>query len=207
MDIDDLCQNTAEDLDGYMDDDGCPDPDNDGDGIEDRDDSCPNNAEDFDGFQDSDGCPDVDNDGDGILDKDDRCVDSAEVFNGYQDEDGCPDELPEPIYVEPEPERKVVRPTPPPTPPVRRYTGPGSFTLQSENTFESNSSQIKSFSFAELDNIISELKKYPSTRWRIEVYTDGRATPADASRLTKEQGITGFKIHCGWIRSLKSYSQ
>ena len=38
-----------------------------------------------------------------------------------------------------------------------------------------------------MDNIINELKKYPSTRWRIEVYTDGRASPADASRLTKEQ--------------------
>ena len=152
LDDDDLCQNISEDLDGYMDDDGCPDPDNDGDGIEDRVDPCPNNAEDFDGFEDDDGCPDADNDGDGILDENDECVDSAEVFNGYMDEDGCPDELPDPVYVEPEPEKPVVRPTTPTVRPTRPvYRGPNSYTIQSETTFESNSSQIKSFSFAELD--------------------------------------------------------
>ena len=31
-----------EDLDGFQDEDGCPDPDNDGDGIVDRLDACPN---------------------------------------------------------------------------------------------------------------------------------------------------------------------
>ncbi|MEO0811253.1 MAG: OmpA family protein [Myxococcota bacterium] len=47
-----------EDLDGYLDDDGCADPDNDGDGVPDTVDGAPLLAEDFDGFQDDDGIPD-----------------------------------------------------------------------------------------------------------------------------------------------------
>jgi outer membrane protein OmpA-like peptidoglycan-associated protein len=45
-------------MDGYKDDDGCPDPDNDSDGILDKDDKCPNEPETINGFQDEDGCPD-----------------------------------------------------------------------------------------------------------------------------------------------------
>ena len=90
----DACPNVPEDLDGFQDEDGCPDPDNDGDGILDGDDQCPNQAEDFDNFQDEDGCPDPDNDGDGILDAADRCPNQAETFNDFQDDDGCPDEAP-----------------------------------------------------------------------------------------------------------------
>ena len=71
--------------------DGCPDPDNDQDGIPDVDDLCPNDPEDKDGFEDQDGCPDPDNDHDRILDKDDKCPNEPETYNGYQDADGCPD--------------------------------------------------------------------------------------------------------------------
>ena len=42
----------------FEDEDGCPEPDNDGDGFLDKDDACPNDPEDFDGDQDEDGCPD-----------------------------------------------------------------------------------------------------------------------------------------------------
>ena len=63
--------------DGFQDADGCPDKDNDGDGLLDADDNCPDVAEDRDGFEDEDGCPDEDNDGDGILDVDDECPDDA----------------------------------------------------------------------------------------------------------------------------------
>jgi hypothetical protein len=38
----DVCPGTAEDKDGFEDEDGCPEPDNDLDGILDRDDACPN---------------------------------------------------------------------------------------------------------------------------------------------------------------------
>ena len=87
----DRCPNEPEDVDGYEDEDGCPDTDDDADGVPDADDSCPREAEDRDGFQDEDGCPDPDNDGDGIADGDDQCPNEAEDMNGQADEDGCPD--------------------------------------------------------------------------------------------------------------------
>jgi OmpA-OmpF porin, OOP family len=87
----DLCPTSAEDVDGFEDEDGCPDLDNDGDVIADDADKCPNDAEDNDGFEDLDGCPDSDNDKDGIADDQDRCPMEAESLNGFDDEDGCPD--------------------------------------------------------------------------------------------------------------------
>ena len=62
----DRCPRVAEDRDGFQDEDGCPDPDNDGDGIPDA----PNPI--------------------------DRCPDRPETRNGFEDEDGCPDEAPPP---------------------------------------------------------------------------------------------------------------
>ena len=81
-----------EDKDGFQDEDGCPDLDNDQDGIPDTSDKCPNDAEDKDGFEDDDGCPDKDNDRDGIPDSEDLCPNEPETVNGYADTDGCPDE-------------------------------------------------------------------------------------------------------------------
>lgn len=104
----DQCPKVAEDKDGHEDTDGCPDPDNDGDGICDPwvqergqsgtyaarcrgSDACVEVAEDQDGFEDEDGCPDEDNDKDGIPDDKDKCPDQAEDADGFQDSDGCPD--------------------------------------------------------------------------------------------------------------------
>jgi len=80
----DPCPFRAEDMDGYQDNDGCPDTDNDMDGVCDPwappsqpactgSDGCPNVAETIDGFKDTDGCPDPDNDGDGFPDSTDQC--------------------------------------------------------------------------------------------------------------------------------------
>ena len=88
----DACPRQAEDFDGFEDQDGCPDTDNDRDTFPDPRDKCPNEAEDRDGFEDTDGCPDLDNDQDTILDKADKCPDRAEDFDGFEDTDGCPDE-------------------------------------------------------------------------------------------------------------------
>jgi outer membrane protein OmpA-like peptidoglycan-associated protein len=52
----DRCPDAAEDMDGFQDDDGCPEADNDGDRILDDDDECPDDAEEPGG--DRDGCPD-----------------------------------------------------------------------------------------------------------------------------------------------------
>ncbi len=92
VDDDDACPDKAEDLDGFQDSDGCPDPDNDEDGFLDSVDKCPDDAEDRDGFEDSDGCPELDNDKDGIPDERDLCKNKPETKNDYKDEDGCPDE-------------------------------------------------------------------------------------------------------------------
>lgn len=87
----DKCPDEREDRDGFEDDDGCPDYDNDKDNILDKNDDCPNKKEDFDKFEDEDGCPEEDNDKDGILDANDKCPLDAEDFDNDRDEDGCPD--------------------------------------------------------------------------------------------------------------------
>ncbi|MCH2110222.1 MAG: OmpA family protein [Polyangiaceae bacterium] len=92
MDREDQCPSVAEDHDGYIDEDGCPELDNDGDGVADWQDACPLEVEDTDGFQDEDGCPDPDNDGDGVLDDVDQCPLLGEDLDGFEDTDGCPDE-------------------------------------------------------------------------------------------------------------------
>jgi hypothetical protein len=94
------CRARAEDYDDYEDTNGCPDSDNDSDGLcdpglfsisctgidrgrtaffpaghshENTEVDCRNVAEDFDGFKDTDGCPEPDNDNDGFSDADDQC--------------------------------------------------------------------------------------------------------------------------------------
>jgi hypothetical protein len=57
-DIYDACPNDPEDMDGFEDNDGCPDLDNDKDGIPDKQDKCPNQPETLNGYRDDDGCPD-----------------------------------------------------------------------------------------------------------------------------------------------------
>ena len=54
----DECVHLPEDLDGFADDDGCPDPDNDNDLIPDADDLCPNDEALEGRDDDEDGCTD-----------------------------------------------------------------------------------------------------------------------------------------------------
>lgn len=91
MDAVDLCPTEEEDMDGFEDGDGCPEADNDADGIPDATDKCPLCPEDKDGFEDTDGCPELDNDKDGVPDKKDVCPAEPETINGIKDDDGCPD--------------------------------------------------------------------------------------------------------------------
>ena len=89
----DQCATEAEDLDGFHDDDGCPEPDNDEDGIHDDHDECPREPETANGFEDDDGCPDdvSDTDGDGLPDHEDRCPTEPEDHDDFRDSDGCAD--------------------------------------------------------------------------------------------------------------------
>ena len=59
IDEQDKCIDQSEDVDGFEDGDGCPDPDNDGDEIADGDDACPDEAENVDSWDDEDGCPEA----------------------------------------------------------------------------------------------------------------------------------------------------
>ncbi len=116
LDRRDRCPLEPEDADGFSDQDGCPDPDDDQDGvldgadtcraapglaeldgcpaqdtdgdtIADHVDTCPAVAEDVDSFEDTDGCPDLDNDQDGLVDADDTCP----AQPGPSETRGCPD--------------------------------------------------------------------------------------------------------------------
>jgi OOP family OmpA-OmpF porin len=77
----------SEDTDGFEDTDGCPDPDNDGDGVPDDGDECIDQPEVKNGYKDTDGCPDTvpDKDGDGIPDNVDKCPNVPENYNGFED--------------------------------------------------------------------------------------------------------------------------
>ncbi|MCB9629842.1 MAG: OmpA family protein [Sandaracinaceae bacterium] len=55
----DACPCDAEDVDGFADDDGCPDPDNDDDGVHDACDQCPFLPETYLNGGEPDGCPDT----------------------------------------------------------------------------------------------------------------------------------------------------
>ncbi|MCC6996436.1 MAG: OmpA family protein [Deltaproteobacteria bacterium] len=88
--LDRSCIDMPEDKDGFEDSDGCPDLDNDNDGIADAIDKCPDQREDKDGFQDEDGCVDPDDDGDGIADIKDACPKAKEDGLAPSKNDGCP---------------------------------------------------------------------------------------------------------------------
>ena len=91
MDDVDQCPEDPEDPDGFEDEDGCPDPDNDLDTILDQNDACPLEP----GVPNEDpaknGCPVQDRDGDGIPDDVDKCPDEPEDLDGNEDHDGCPE--------------------------------------------------------------------------------------------------------------------
>jgi hypothetical protein len=95
----DQCPFQVEDMDGYQDDDGCPEvgscDDLDEDGVCDDVDNC-NGAKnptqsDLDNDGKGDFC-DEDIDGDGINNAADDCSFEAEDFDGIEDEDGCPED-------------------------------------------------------------------------------------------------------------------
>jgi OmpA-OmpF porin, OOP family len=92
LDDADTCPDEAETVNGYLDEDGCPESDRDGDTFFDEQDTCPDEA----GVA-PDGCPVLDTDGDGFLDDVDGCIEEPETVNGFEDTDGCPDTLPDAV--------------------------------------------------------------------------------------------------------------
>ena len=116
----DACDDAPEDFDGFLDGDGCPDPDNDGDGVADDPDRCPLEAESVNGVEDWDGCPEVgpDADGDRVTDLLDVCPLEPETVDGVRDADGCPEGAPFEAVAAVAAEAPPPAPPPEPLPPL-----------------------------------------------------------------------------------------
>ncbi len=156
------CRNDPEDKDGFEDEDGCPDPDNDQDGILDVDDKCPDDPEDIDQFEDEDGCPDPDNDKDGILDTVDACPIQPENFNDFEDQDGCPDV--ETIKVD-----------------------PCALRLDDKIYFEFNKWAIDPRSFSLLGDVVTALNQHPEIKLEIGGHTDSKGGDKYNNKLSQKR--------------------
>lgn len=175
IDRDDACVQDPETVNGFQDEDGCPESDRDGDGFYDdpAQDECP----DVPGVAPN-GCP-SDRDGDGILDADDRCPDEPETRNGFQDADGCPDELPAP---------------------VKKYSGDIDGIR-----FEFNSATLTAASTPVLDAAVAVLEEYPDINIEVVGHTDnvggaeinlelGRARAVAVQDYLTSKGIATTRI-------------
>ena len=159
----DKCPLEPEDMDVFQDDDGCPDLDNDKDGLADNVDKCPNDAEDPDGFQDEDGCPDSDNDGDGIVDGKDRCPNKPEDYDGDADDDGCPDAFKLVVVTD---ER---------------------IELKQKVHFKTNKATILSKSFPLLNEVAQVMLTRKTMTVRIEGHTDSRGNNKYNQKLSQKR--------------------
>lgn len=180
----DICPDQKEDIDGFEDEDGCPDLDNDGDGVIDSNDKCIIAAEDIDGFQDSDGCPDPDNDMDRILDINDKCPNEGEDFDGFEDEDGCPDLdndkdgiLDEKDNCPSEAETKNNYQDEDGCPDVApNEESFYQFNLRGKDLFINNSSDIIETARVFLNEIAFYIQNQPTSKWRIEGHMDNQGS-------------------------------
>ena len=161
----DKCPEDPEDFDGFEDEDGCPDLDNDRDEVLDVVDKCPNDPEDRDGFEDIDGCPDPDNDADGFLDPDDKCPNDPEDFDGDRDDDGCPEED----------EYKTI---------VVTKTR---IELKQKIYFKTAKARILPRSYGLLNEVVDALGNRKDLKVRIEGHTDSRGTIARNQKLSERR--------------------
>ena len=175
-------------MDSFEDENGCPDPDNDGDGISTATTAARMEAEDMDSFEDEDGCPDPDNDGDGVLDGDDECP----IEPGPSASNGCPppdtdgDGIADPVdscVNEPGteefhgcPEQRDV------------FIGETGIEIMDRVYFRTNRDVIQRRSYALLDNVVTILQEHPEiTRIRIEGHTDSRGRLRHNMRLSQRR--------------------
>ena len=214
LDESDACVLEAEDVDGFQDEDGCPDLDNDQDGLLDTADQCPRQPEDMDSFKDEDGCPDPDNDGDRVLDSEDECpaepgtvatrgcpdADADEVVDsvdmcisepGPASTRGCPDadgdRVPDKADACPnEPADPRIDPARSDGCPSKVVVGRNRIEILEKIQFETGKSKIRSVSFGLLDLIVKVLQDYPDIRL-VEVagHTDNTGPEATNMKLSQ----------------------
>ncbi|MFK7772814.1 MAG: OmpA family protein [Saprospiraceae bacterium] len=203
IDEDDLCPTIL----GLAKFGGCPDSDN--DGIPDPNDKCPNEA----GPIPNGGCPnvDLDSDGDGVMDKVDECIYAPGLpkFNGCPDtdgdgisdnEDGCPNKKGPAIFGGcPDSDKDGIIDKNDNCP---NEAGPKSnkgcpevvkevqeaVNLAAKNVqFENNSSQIKTKSYVELDNVFNLLQQYPEYNVSIGGHTDSAGNEDYNQKLSERR--------------------
>lgn len=144
-----------------------PPPDTDGDGVPDVDDKCPNTP--FGREVGPDGCQ-LDSDGDGVVDADDQCPNTPAGV--AVDERGCPldsdgDGVPD--YLDECPDSE----------PGARVDEKGCYieleetvTIDLNLEFDTNSAELRSAHYAEIQRVVSFLREYPTANAVIEGHTD-----------------------------------
>jgi outer membrane protein OmpA-like peptidoglycan-associated protein len=166
----DMCVLDPEDKDGYLDDDGCPDVDNDLDGVADAADKCPNEPEDPDGFDDQDGCPDPDNDKDTLADLEDQCPNEAGPTGG--DRPGCPRKS---LVVVTDKEIKITQ----------------------QIHFEFDKDIIRRESYPILDAVAEVLQQNPNMRIEVQGHTDNKGAAAYNLKLSDRRAASVRKYLVG----------
>lgn len=176
----DRCPDIKEDIDQFSDEDGCPDPDNDGDGILDVADQCPIEA----GPTTNRGCPVFDRDNDGLMDPDDRCPDQF----GPRDNGGCPygdrdaDGLKDPDDRCPD----EAGPRDNGGCPYKRIeVTKEKIELHEKIFFNFGKATINERSYPLLDEIAGVLKNNPNMKIRIEGHTDSKGSNVSNKRLSQ----------------------
>jgi len=187
----DKCPRVPEDLDGYQDDDGCPEDDNDADGIADKIDQCPNDPEDRDNFEDDDGCPDPDNDKDGITDRIDTCPMDPEDKDGFEDDDGCPDTDDDKDGIVDASDKCPREPGVPPDGCPKKYVNvvvtEKKIEIKQTVYFDTNKATIKPVSFNLLNEVAQALSDNPTIKVEVGGHTDSRANDAFNLKLSQRR--------------------
>ena len=171
MDSEDKCPTVAG-LKEFM---GCTDSD--GDGIADNEDKCP----DVKGVAENNGCP-ADSDGDGIADNVDKCPN----VKGVAANNGCPADR----------DGDGVADADDKCPDVKGKSEYAGCPLSDEETkiikdasanvfFETGSAVIKKSSYADLDKLVTILKKHPEVKARVEGHTDNTGNAAKNLSLSQ----------------------
>ncbi len=173
-DTQDECPNEP----GPKENNGCPVTDRDGDGVPDAEDLCPDTP----GNIATSGCPDTDNDG--IMDKEDLCPETPGLFryNGCPDEDG--DGVPDNIDKCP------------------TMAGPaendGCPEIKEEDTqvlefamkavqFQHGSANLKTESYAILNQIRDIMSRYPDYKLEISGHTDSTGSDSFNQELSEDR--------------------
>jgi OOP family OmpA-OmpF porin len=213
----DECPDNPEDFDGFEDENGCPDEDNDNDKVldaaelvdgvwtnKDQKESvdCRNDPEDIDDFEDEDGCPDPDNDKDGLIDhpeKIDQCPNEPEDFDKFEDEDGCPDpDNDQDTFLDAvdgcpdQPEDVDGDQDTDGCPDLAAKVDPCAIKLDGKIMFDSNKHDLESKKFKDqnyklMDDLVTVLKTNPDITIEIGGHTDSKSSDSYNEKLSQRR--------------------